>query len=468
MMEKYDLNYLLDKIKTKDLKRIDLTYGNGISLEENDNDITLSIGTSYFSEHKDEIIRDIIEIIKKYDRSSFTIKSGLLINDDVINALCENKKIKNINLAKMDILNKYSLSLEDYNKFKSAEKELIETFCVDDELKDNYDPMIGCNASKSIYSYYSYKDFQKGIIYIDKDFDESKLYVFKYLGKDAKVNIDGDANIKMILAGLLKYNVPCKIIFDARKNKAEINEVLIELGFLSKDGNILKHSNLDIEFSNLSMVEEKKYSFDEYLEYESFLYSIVASAQSLSPLEKYIYAYDIVKRFKLYNTPNKDNMNADKLDRNSRIKIKHVSRDLYDILENEYMVCVGYANFLRDLLNKLGISNADYSLDVELSAYKAKKQIENNNSDYSNLSSLEKRDLISLQQTYIPMDTYGGHDRVLVYIKDEKYGIDGMYFSDPTWDNELIDNSYAHCLMTEEDVSLYYFQQLIFLSLIIC
>ena len=52
------------------------------------------------------------------------------------------------------------------------------------------------------------------------------------------------------------------------------------------------------------------------------------------------------------------------------------------------------------------------------------------------------------------MDTYGGHDRVLVYIKDEKYGIDGMYFSDPTWDNELIDNSYAHCLMTEEDVSL--------------
>ena len=34
---------------------------------------------------------------------------------------------------------------------------------------------------------------------------------------------------------------------------------------------------------------------------------------------------------------------------------KEQSRNLYDILDGEYMVCVGYATLLGDLLNKLGI-----------------------------------------------------------------------------------------------------------------
>ena len=464
MVKEFDLDYILNRIDNIVIKGIEISNKeDGFFIIEDNDCITISLSSNYLLMHKSEVLNSLIEIIKHYKNDEFNIKSGLLVNDNIIDALCENDNINKISLAKTDFINRYSFSLDDYNKFKNAGKSLVDTFFVDEELKRNFDPMIGYNANRSIYSFYNYNDLQKGMVLIDENILEDKEYVFKYFGKDATINIascGSNVDIKSLLEKLEKYNVQSKIIINVnlggesgiQKNK--INEALIDLGYLSKSGEILKKCNLNIEFNHLSLVLDKTYSIDEYLDYESLLYKIVEDAQNLSPLEKFIYAYDIVKRFKLYNTPKKDNKNVDSMDRNSRNKIKHVSRDLYDILENNYMVCVGYAGFLRDLLTKLGIDSCGYGFDVEISAYKAFKQIQNNNSDYNDLSVFEKRKMLVDQQSFIPHNSYGGHERVLVHLNDEKYGIDGLFFSDPTWDNDLINSSYAHCLMSEEDVSM--------------
>ena len=104
---------------------------------------------------------------------------------------------------------------------------------------------------------------------------------------------------------------------------------------------------------------------------------------NLSPFEQSIYAYDIVK-----------NRKYKKCDYNLR-----TSRDLDKILIGDTIVCVGYSNFLNAILKCLNIKA-------------------------------------------IPLiDIRRRHQCNLVYIKDSKYGIDGIYMFDPTGDRKRNDNN---------------------------
>ena len=103
-----------------------------------------------------------------------------------------------------------------------------------------------------------------------------------------------------------------------------------------------------------------------------------------SPLEQVMYIYDIV--------------------RNREYEMEHpdedytISRDLTSVLLGNSIVCLGYSNIFREILNNLGIQNKLVFL--------------NNKNDTT------------------------GHCRNIVYIKDEKYNIDGVYYFDPTWDSK--------------------------------
>ena len=110
---------------------------------------------------------------------------------------------------------------------------------------------------------------------------------------------------------------------------------------------------------------------------------------NLSPLERIIYVYDFVKK-KEYkeNTENfKD------------------SRDIDRVLKGDYIVCTGYSNLFNAILKNMGINAISFIG--------------------------EKRN----------------HQRSLVYIKDSKYNIDGVYVFDPTWDskkNDIYINNYRY------------------------
>ena len=116
---------------------------------------------------------------------------------------------------------------------------------------------------------------------------------------------------------------------------------------------------------------------------------------NLSPLEKLIYTYDIVK----YREYKESDCN------------KKNSRDLDKVLQGDAIVCVGYSNLFNAILRCMGF-NATYLISVE------KK-----------------------------------HQRSMVYIRDDKYNIDGIYAFDPTFDrrkNENYIDNYKYFAMTME------------------
>lgn len=113
-----------------------------------------------------------------------------------------------------------------------------------------------------------------------------------------------------------------------------------------------------------------------------------------SPFEMYLMIYRFVTN-RVYKD-NEENLSK--------------ARDLISILNNEEIVCVGYAKLLKYLCESVGI--------------KCKTQ---------------------LSEVYEDGD-HGRHENNYIYLKDEKYGIDGYYYADACWD----------CILPEEEPYLKY------------
>lgn len=116
---------------------------------------------------------------------------------------------------------------------------------------------------------------------------------------------------------------------------------------------------------------------------------------NLSPLEKIIYIYDRVKS-RIYKESDENKLE---------------SRDLDKVLKNKTIVCVGFSNLFNALSKCLGFNAMS---------------------------------LVSIQRK---------HQRSLVYVRDDKYNIDGVYVFDPTNDSRRNDNyidNYAYFGLTLE------------------
>lgn len=104
----------------------------------------------------------------------------------------------------------------------------------------------------------------------------------------------------------------------------------------------------------------------------------------LSPMEQIMYAYDIVRDRKYkFETKKQD---------------KYESRDLTPVILGDRIVCAGFAEILDKVCKKLGFNSSIQIL------------------------------------TPVKKDSHIGHARNVIYIKDDKYDIDGVYFFDATWD----------------------------------
>jgi hypothetical protein len=137
--------------------------------------------------------------------------------------------------------------------------------------------------------------------------------------------------------------------------------------------------------------------------------------KSLSPLEKFIAAYIMVIKFAEYK--------VEKNKRKSQNKY-HVSRSVYEIIDKEFpdIVCVGFVNLLKLFLDRMGLKNT-YTVTFTF--------LDDPNE----------------------FGGYNGHVRMLIHLIDPKYGIDGFYISDPTFDSfTLIHSTFSHMLMSHEDV----------------
>lgn len=360
---------------------------------------SLIINLKYYDENNDKIKKLISQICKlKY--KTLGICSTKLIDSIVIESISLNSNLQSLKLGNKDDI--YYLSQTVYETLKNAGIKEIDTDGVCEELIENFDPIIKFNDRKELINYYTYEDIKNSTrIYINRPLKEEEVNNTKYLIDNTSIifdykNKDYD-NIFYTINHIKNETIQFHIIIE---NKEEFNKYLFK--------NLDKLQNKSIELN----VDKEDISIKDYIRYEKMLMNIIKPAINLSPFERYLYSYNITKLFKKYKES--DNKND--------------SRKLYKILDNEYMVCVGYSNLLGDLLNKLGIENKCYSVIVDIGFDK----IKNEDIVLDNSTCLKK----------------ASHERRLINLIDEKYGINGIYISDPTWDNNLLNDYYNYALMT--------------------
>ena len=133
--------------------------------------------------------------------------------------------------------------------------------------------------------------------------------------------------------------------------------------------------------------------------------------KSLSPLEKFVAAYILATKFSRYHEEEKD-LEA------------HVSRGVYDVIKQAFLkdddrrvVCVGFVNLLKELLYRMGLEDT-----ITWSVHNPNGELGDN------------------------------HERLMIHLVDPKYGIDGIYMVDPTWDTKGLHRlSFKHILMSQEE-----------------
>ena len=155
------------------------------------------------------------------------------------------------------------------------------------------------------------------------------------------------------------------------------------------------------------------YSLQIYKKEEKKLNSLLQEMDGLdlSPLETYLYIYNIVKKFKPYSLCENDYRDLRK------------SSALRYVLFNDYIVCTGFSHLLKVLCEKKGISVSEYSVRT----------------NYLDKDGKEKID---------------GHRRCIVSIDDDKYNVHGLYMADPTWDSHEGYDMFNHALMTFDQMQV--------------
>lgn len=365
----------------------------------------LYINPEYYLKNQEYVDNILCDYIKSYKKEKLSINSLGLIKDNIIDAIVNNSNIKEVDLAKY-AKDGYTLTKEHYLKFKKAGIK-VDSKYVSDDLEENFDDIIKHNSEKYLIEYFRYKDLiNSKAINLHNELKDEDIENLKYINPDTMIifhinNYEHIFNINKKLKDLNKNNT-IKIII---KDKLQFNEFIFK--------NNIKDKNIYVDTPDLESV-----SLNDYLKFEKILYEMIKNTNNLSPFEKYIYAYNITKQFKLY----KENQEE-----------KNDSRKLYSLLVNEYMVCVGYSRLFGDLLSKMGIENNDLSVSVDTSY------------DSVKINKIEFKEVKSINLE--------GHARRYVHLVDPKYNIDGYYISDPTWDNDLEHDYYNHLAMTDKETT---------------
>ena len=333
------------------------------------------VDKEFYKENEKGVKKVLLDVIKNTKSSEFSIGNSELIDDEIIDALASNHNIK-----KYEFHDGYTISKEYISKLKQNPNiEQINVSKVEDDIKFIYDRVVNagnqndiCGLSVASINKLSERDdelyYSVNRDYSDEELDDLRKLVQIYPIQEIRIYFYNKTQMDKIL----------EIFKDSK--------VSINYGRSFSIDEVKKIENYEnVVFSDGG----NKYTPTQVRRREEILDLIINEVreQDLSSLEQYMYLYNTVKLFKEYKESNEN---------------KQLSRVSEYILDNDYMVCVGYASLLNELVERLdnpNIRTTTFSLDV---GDKGEKK--------------------------------SGHKRVLVNIKDDKYNVDGIYISDPTWD----------------------------------
>lgn len=377
---------------------------------------SLCIDKTYAKDNIQDVLETIIFICSNTKKDSIAIEDSCLINDAVLDAIISNPNIKTVSLGcQEDVV---VLTEELYEKFKGTGIEVVKTKGVADSLKENFDSLIGYNTHRNLIGFDNYDDLiKRDSTFFNVELSEDEIFYLKFLKRTAKVSFSSN-NYENIFKCIerLRSTGHTGTITISFYDKNELNNY------------IFNNINSITNFENIEVnLKGSVHTLTEYIKYERKLIDLILPAVNFSPFEKYLYAYNIVKKFKKYKENEDDKTSA---------------RDLYQIIDNEYMVCVGYSRLLGDLLDKLGIDNYEDSVSVDVGLDKISKDV----TVLPDFVYDEKTGEMREVQTEA-----AGHSRRMAHIVDPKYNVDGYYFMDPTWDNDMQHDTYNYALMTQEE-----------------
>lgn len=203
------------------------------------------------------------------------------------------------------------------------------------------------------------------------------------------ITIESD-DYEKIKKYIKRFNIPeCKKIIITNDNLYNPDLMLSEINRIHDVFMTNKNILLEIDGNNspetISNCVKSMQIIDDFV--------CEVKSLNLSPMEQLMYVYDWV-RDRVYK----------KEDKNESASI---SRDLSSALLSGKIVCLGYANIFNIIAKKLGFSAKVFNL----------------------------RD---------KNDEKHGHSRNIVYVKDDKYDINGVYLFDTTWDSKKGDNSFLN------------------------
>ncbi len=381
------------KSKYNELKYTDINHPVVITKSNNEPNY---INTHFFEQNKSQIISAVQEVLLK--RKLVKVYKEFY-TDDLVDKLLETEARK---ITFFDI----EISDDIKNKLHNSVKNVEIVKYIDGEYEYEY-----LNNRVNVFGNYSLDDLEfDREFYISTPINEDHLSNIKFFKDNVLLNIKMEYrpvdNLKII-----KYQEGClKIIEEIIRLNKNIKLNIIVFDKLHFDTHILPkiidshlRDKIEIEYNY------EKYSIEDYSNVVFKLDELVKDikASNMSPFEKYLKVYDIAKNYKSYNES----------------KNHSDSRSLKFIFDNEYMVCVGFAKLLSELLTLVDIGNINYTTKV-LSV----EELENYN-----------RNL-------------GLHERNIVYLKDDKYGIDGYYCVDPTFDNNLDKDFYNYATTVFSDM----------------
>lgn len=237
-----------------------------------------------------------------------------------------------------------------------------------------------------------------------------KQYVDNYQSGSKSKNIKIQMGVLDYLIDEGRFQEFIDALPEAESLTIELEEVkptqdatkLIKLERMLRDKNISMYIVRGLDSNTLYRLDDVLFAGKQLDDWANEINSATVDGKSLSPLEKFIYAYMIVQ-----------NRVGKECEFNAKL-----SRDPIAILNNDYCVCVGYASLLNELCSRIGIQCTDKSVGVP-----------------------------------------GWHAINCSIIKDDKYGVNGLYYSDPTRDRKDLGNTLFACLLPSvEDVFDLYFK----------
>lgn len=335
----------------------------------------LNINREFFETKHEEAKQIILNAINSTKENIFLLRNQELINNDVIQALVSNKNIKNITIEDEVYLDKRTIEYILSSHISHLNCNV--NFDNDPELLYQYIPGLDIINYPEVAGA-SVMDFGK---------ENVELYVIAPLSEKELTHLK--ILFTLYPQDKIYINFQYKYQIDELIDAVNSDKIIIRsFSPFTREEYIHLNDKYDNVFFSVAGTFET--SIESLILREDIMDNIIKEVNgfNLSPLEKYMYLYNIVKMYKEYK----------EVDDLSNYQLSRFS--VYTLF-NDYMVCVGYATLLEELIEKLDDENilcVTYGCGIQ----EDNKQI--------------------------------GHCKCMIKIKDEKYGIEGIYISDPTWD----------------------------------